>query len=377
MARSPHAFVRGNTENFYRWMTASEHVDIPAGPSIWICGDCHVGNLGPVAGSHGQLGIQIRDFDQTAISHPSFDIVRLCVSLASAARGSALPGIVTARMIEAVIEGYAEGLLHGDRPDPEETPVVKMRFKQALKRRWRHLANERIDGVEPYIPHGKAFWPLPARIRKHVDEVVASAPVKRLIRSLKSRESDDSLSTLDAAFWVKGCSSLGLDRYAALIGVGDEDHKNGGLCLLDIKQAVRTVVPVAAGSRMPKDQAQRVVEGARHLSPLLGNRMAAARMDSTQVFVRELLPQDLKLDIETLSQKEATSIAWFLAQVVGRAHGRQLDKAAAKEWAKTLKRKNTRSLAAPSWLWQSVVSQLVHHEAAYLEHCRRFALSLD
>lgn len=355
---------------------ASNGIEIPAGPSIWICGDCHIGNMGPVAGAHGQLDIQIRDFDQTAISNPAFDIVRLCVSLASAARGSALPGIITARMIEAVIQGYGDGLLYGDRPDPEDTPVVNVSFKQALKRRWRHLAEERIDGVDPYIPHGKAFWELPARIRKDVDGVVASAPVKRLIRSLKSRESDDALTTLDAAFWVKGCSSLGLDRYAVLIGVGDEDHKNGGLCLLDIKQAVRTVVPVVKGTRMPRDHAQRVVEGARHLSPLLGNRMAAARMESAQVFVRELLPQDLKLDIETLSQKQATSVALFLAQVVGRAHRRQLDKAAAKEWAAMLKRKNTRSLAAPSWLWQSVVSQLVHHEAAYLEHCRRFALAL-
>jgi uncharacterized protein (DUF2252 family) len=32
-------------------------------------------------------------------------------------------------------------------------------------------------------------------------------------------------------------------------------------------------------------------------------------------------------------------------------------------------------LEAPSWLWASVVELLALHEAAYLEHCRRFALT--
>jgi uncharacterized protein (DUF2252 family) len=33
------------------------------------------------------------------------------------------------------------------------------------------------------------------------------------------------------------------------------------------------------------------------------------------------------------------------------------------------------SLETPSWLWTSVVELLGLHEAAYLDHCRRFALS--
>jgi uncharacterized protein (DUF2252 family) len=373
MARSPHAFVRGNTADFYRWLS-DEGTEISQGPSIWICGDCHVGNLGPIAGANGQLAIQIRDLDQTAISNPAFDILRLSLSLATSARGSDLPGVVTAQMIEAVMHGYREGLVRSDHPDPSDVDCVDVSFKQALRRRWRHLAEERIDGVEPHIPLGKAFWGLPKSTKKAVENLAASEPVKRLITSLKSREFGDAIETLDAAFWVKGCSSLGLDRYAALVGVGDADHKTDGLCLLDIKEAVRTVVPVATGTKMPSNHAKRVVEGARHLSPLLGERMAAAQLESTQVFVRELLPQDLKLNLDRLSQHEATSVALLLAKVVGRAHGRQLDRATAREWAAGLKRQNTKVLDAPSWLWRTVVDQMLRHEGAYLEHCRRYAL---
>jgi uncharacterized protein (DUF2252 family) len=49
MARSAHAYVRGNTAKFYEWLDSSSRCKLPDGPPVWICGDCHVGNLGPVA----------------------------------------------------------------------------------------------------------------------------------------------------------------------------------------------------------------------------------------------------------------------------------------------------------------------------------------
>lgn len=84
MARSAHAYVRGATERFYEWLDEGNHV-IPDGPLIWICGDCHLGNLGPVADSDGKVSIVIRDLDQTVIGNPAHDLIRLGLSLASAA----------------------------------------------------------------------------------------------------------------------------------------------------------------------------------------------------------------------------------------------------------------------------------------------------
>jgi uncharacterized protein (DUF2252 family) len=72
----------------------------------------------------------------------------------------------------------------------------------------------------------------------------------------------------------------------------------------------------------------RVVEGARHLSPALGERMLATRFLDHGVFMRELLPQDVKLEIETVSREEAMRAARYLAMVVGRAHARQMKTAA-------------------------------------------------
>jgi hypothetical protein len=38
----------------------------------------------------------------------------------------------------------------------------------------------------------------------------------------------------------------------------------------------------------------------------------------------ELMPQDLKIEINRLSRQEAMDLARYLAGVVGRAHGRQM-----------------------------------------------------
>ncbi len=77
MARSAHAYVRGNTLQFYEWLNAGSGDKLPQGPPIWICGDCHVGNLGPVANAEGKVEIEIRDLDQTVIGNPAHDLVRL------------------------------------------------------------------------------------------------------------------------------------------------------------------------------------------------------------------------------------------------------------------------------------------------------------
>jgi uncharacterized protein (DUF2252 family) len=118
-----------------------------------------------------------------------------------------------------------------------------------------------------------------------------------------------------------------------------------------------------------------VVTGAKALSPNLGERMMAARLLKRPVVVRELMPQDLKIEIDGLTRQEAMSLARYLAGVVGRAHGRQMEQKERRAWLSDLTKNQKSNLDAPSWLWTSVVELLGLHEAAYLEHCRRFALS--
>jgi len=170
---------------------------------------------------------------------------------------------------------------------------------------------------------------------------------------------------------MKGCSSLGRLRYAAIVRLGAD----GPPALLDIKEATKAAAPRDAHAEMPRDNALRVVTGARALSPHLGDRMIAGRLGNTAVVIRELMPQDLKTELDDLTADEAQSVARSLASVVGRAHGRQLDGHQRTEWAADLARQRSKSLDAPTWLWTSVVELVGVHESAYLEHCRRALLA--
>jgi uncharacterized protein (DUF2252 family) len=376
MAASANAYVRGSTVRFYEWLENSDRRPLPEGPPIWICGDCHVGNLGPIASADGALAIQIRDLDQTVVGNPAHDLIRLGLSLAMAARGSDLPGVTTARMMECMIEGY-ESAFAGRAGDTNDASggmpkTVRLLMRRAAGRSWKHLADERIEGVAPVIPLGKRFWPLTKAERSAVESLFEQDDTRRLARSLRAFEDDAPLHVVDAAYWRKGCSSLGRLRLAVLIAIGEGKAERH--CLMDIKQATKAAAPHAVDAGMPGDDAERVVLGARNLSPFLGGRMIATRILDRSVFIRALLPQDLKVEIERMKPDEAVGVAAFLARVVGLGHARQLDASGRTGWAKELRRNRSKSLDAPSWLWNSVVDLVALHEVAYLEHCRRYAL---
>ena len=374
MARSAHAYMRGNTVKFYEWLETAAGKSLPEGPPVWICGDCHVGNLGPVANLSGRVNIQIRDLDQTVIGNPAHDLIRLGLSLATAARSSDLPGVTTARMIEEMMIGYTAALNDGHRrrrPEKEARPVQRV-MKQALKRRWRNLAEERIEDVRPSIPRGDKFWEVSPGEDRQLKALFASDAVRKLVTAMRSREDEARIKVLDAAYWVKGCSSLGRLRYAVLLGIAKKKPSRGEICLVDIKEATTAAAPRSPIAQMPRDNAERVVTGAQALAPNLGERMLAARLNEKSVVIRELLPQDLKLELEQLTHGEALNAARLLATVVGEAHARQMDRATRLAWRRAMLQKHTKTLDAPSWFWSSIVELVASHEAAYLEHCRRY-----
>ena len=380
MARSAHAYVRGSTEKFYEWIASPAGQKVPAGPPVWICGDCHVGNLGPIGHPEGQAVVELRDLDQTVIGNPAHDVVRLALSLAMAARSSDLPGVTTARITEDLVAGY-EAAFEGDEPSesigdlPEPIRVV---MKQAVRRTWQHLFEERLGDDRGTIPIGRRFWPLADDERAAIEALIATEPMRQLVAKLASRADDATIELVDAAFWVKGCSSLGLWRAAALVEVTDRSkkgRKRQQISLVDIKQAVEAIAPWAPDSQVAMSEGDRVLSGARKLAPALGQRMISANLLERSVFVRELLPQDLKVELDRISAEQGRAIAYYLGLVVGRAHGRQLDFASRRAWREEMATHRTKNIDAPSWLWQALVELVAVHEHAYLEHCRRYALA--
>ena len=106
---------------------------------------------------------------------------------------------------------------------------------------------------------------------------------------------------------------------------------------------------------------------------------------SKAVFLRELMPQDLKLEFDQLTCNQAVGIAEYLAN----SHARQMDASTRKSWRRELNRNRSKSEdASPiptrrspprpiSWLRRAVVELIAVHETAYLEHCHLYALDGD
>jgi uncharacterized protein (DUF2252 family) len=372
IASSPHAYVRGSTAHFYDLIARMPTGALPDGPPVWICGDAHLGNLGALAGPDGRIDIQIRDLDQTVVANPAFDLVRLALSLVTAALNATLPGIVTARMMDAMATGYADGVAdpEGAERDIAESEIVATTKRRALGRRWRHLSRERLKGKAGRLPRGSRFFDLDPDEQAAFAALSHDPEVRRLVLALGGAAADAEIRLLDAAYWIKGCSSLGRLRYAGLVEIlgGDRPH----LALLDVKEAVPHLAPAAPGAAMPADPAERVVAGARALSPNLGDRMVAGHIRGTPVTVRELMPQDLKIDAEQFSRGEAVRVSGHLAAILGRAHGRQMDAAARQSWIDAVRAPGP-GPDAPGWLWSVVTDLMGAHQRGYLEHCHRIA----
>lgn len=371
MARSPEAYIRGTTRLFYEWLDRQSS-SIPKGPAIWICGDCHLGNLGALADREGEVAVQIRDFDQTVIGNPAHDLVRLGLSLASAARDSDLPGVTTARMLDALIAGYDAASVGSETSTPQlrQPKDIRKLLKHSVQRRWRNLAMENFQSKHPVLPRDKRFWPLHRNERSAVMSLCGERELQEIVLGPEKARAG-KWKVLDAAYWIKGCSSLGHLRCAVLI----RDGKHGPISLLDIKEAVRATAPSAPAPGMPRDDAERVVSGAKALSPNLGNRSMASVVIDKPVFIREITPQDMKIEINRLAGGPIQAIAHYLGGVLGHAHGRQMDNPAWRSWTTELGRARKEMPEAPSWLWSSVVDLLAIHDKAYLEHCRQFALA--
>jgi uncharacterized protein (DUF2252 family) len=182
MARSAHCYVRGATANFYRWLGSSK-IEVPVMITI------HPRSL-QAARSTSWEPTSCPSLSSTwswLVGNPAHDLIRLGLSLAMAARGSNLPGLTTARMTEHLTRGYIEALRQPDEKPKDNSRIVDRIVQLALRRRWKNLANERIDDPRPTIPRGSKFWDLSRAELDELTTLFERQDIRRLITALSSR----------------------------------------------------------------------------------------------------------------------------------------------------------------------------------------------
>jgi uncharacterized protein (DUF2252 family) len=101
------------------------------------------GQPGPLADETGDIDIQIRDLDQSVIGNPVHDLIRLGLSLATTVRGSDLPGVTTARMLNNMLNCYEQafGRVSKDPESRHKKPdSIREAMRRSLNRSWKQLA---------------------------------------------------------------------------------------------------------------------------------------------------------------------------------------------------------------------------------------------
>jgi hypothetical protein len=198
----------------------------------WICGDCHVGNLGPLDDAKGHVVVQIRDLDQTVIGNPAHDLIRLGLSLASAARGSDLPGVTTARILEELVAGYQSSLLSNfdtekdksHRPKSIQTLLAQL-VGQVLDPGRPELAgqeSESTTGAEVSslragavgTKHGS--WKGERWARTHMPIFVLMLAANLFVRSKRERSSGDKV--VEEALFRRGIFKLDVTPLRIIAG---------------------------------------------------------------------------------------------------------------------------------------------------------------
>ena len=361
MAESPHAFVRARADLFYE-VLAKNGRGFPVGPPVWISGDAHAENFGAVPDMEGAVELLLNDFDESVIGNPAYDVARLSLSLATAARGTGHAGRDVHGVLAAVVDGYdaaLEHVVHPETPKHEtKSPRLQALLRDAAHQTRRDLLLKLTGDDHPRtLPLGDRFWPLPTASRDALVALVTQPPIRELAGGA-------AIEVLDVAFRIAGTASLGGFRAALLVSVADAP-KGERLRILDVKEATSGAAPALEGT--PSDDAERALEGGRALAPAYGARKRAVTVQAHRALARELMAQEKKVEVDRIGRDELAPIAFTLGRVLGKAHGRQLTPKDAKGWRADVEAKRAPG-RPPAWLSTIVATLVGVHEAAYLVH---------
>lgn len=114
--------------------------------------------------------------------------------------------------------------------------------------------------------------------------------------------------------WPPGTIPAGSRREKLWPCVTDNPSGATDYCLTDIRGVVASAAPPTPASR--RRTTTHSVSSREHGASLFFQAkpaLRATRLDGRPVFIRELLPQDLKIEIDYLTTKQATKAARFLA----------------------------------------------------------------
>lgn len=315
MADSPFAFYRGSACLFHRDMASLDEPWTDERTSrVWIHGDLHVENFGTYINSHGELVLDVNDYDEAYVGPYTWDLRRFVAGLAVMGWRKALPDQDVRDLAATYLRSYLEQV--HDFVDGADDMEFALRLGntegalhatlQAARRGSRAAL---LDAASEVTDEGRRFTDGPGVRRLDDDErgrvLEAFARYVETIPEAKRAEHETFYEVKDVVGRSGfGIGSAGLPAYSLLIEGFDEAHEND--VLLSMKQAnhpaLADVVDLPQARDLFAHEGERTVVSQRalqvHADPLLGYTTVAG----VGFVVDEVSPYEIDLSWDELHE---------------------------------------------------------------------------
>jgi uncharacterized protein (DUF2252 family) len=339
MRASPFAFLRGAPA-----VMAADLAATPVtGITVQACGDAHLLNFGLFATPERNLVFGLNDFDETLPGPWEWDVKRLATSLVVAARTVGIGPAPARRAALATVRTYREQLARfaGMRALEVWYSRVDGTTVAALATgRRRRVVSERLAAAQHHtnldaLPRltepaggGRRFVEDPPLLT-HVEEC-GEAWVAEVLARYRASLPEERRRLLarfrphDAARKVVGVGSVGTRCYVVLL-LGDRADDP---LLLQVKQAIASVLEPYAGRSHHRHHGRRVVAGQRLLQTASDIFLGWTGDGAAHYYVRQLWDMKGSIHLETMRPGDLVDYGRLCGWVLARAHARSGDAAA-------------------------------------------------
>ncbi len=343
MAANEFAFLRGAAALMARDLGSRPDTGLHA----QLCGDAHLANLGIFAGPDRSLVFDLNDFDETARGPFEWDVMRLATSFLVAARHAGHSETFAASLPGLVANAYRDSVTMF--AGMNDLDIWYYRIDTALMRTWaqRHdsaSASKALRATEGQA-QARDRW---SAIRKltHLDGGVRrfndqpplltslgyGDDARTIVESMYG-EYKDSLQVdrrellhryqiIDVGHKVVGVGSVGLLAFVLLLQGRDDSD----LLVLQVKQAVESVLAPFTGIPTPQPPGRRVVYGQQFMQATSDAFLGwVTGPRGRSYYVRQLRDMKWSPDLDTMTKRGYRAYAGLCGATLARAHARAGD----------------------------------------------------
>jgi uncharacterized protein (DUF2252 family) len=340
MLRSPFTFLRGSSGLMAYDLSTTPNTGI----RVQACGDCHLLNFGLFATPERNLVFDINDFDETLPAPWEWDVKRLAVSFAVAARDNQLTDKQAQAAAIECVRAYRVRLLESSNMSPLEVwydrldaqtivdmaPDAKIRkfreqiLAQAKQRIGDYLypkISGEVGGQRRLIDQPPVLFHVTAKgfattVREALEAYRSSLPDERRVLFNRYRMEDIAIKAV-------GIGSVGTRCFVGLF-FSAENHP----LLLQFKEACPSVLEPYAGKSLYENHGQRVVTGQRLMQSSSDIFLGWTHgREGRNFFVRQLRDMKLSAPVEGASATQMKMYAELCGRTLAHAHAKSGDAA--------------------------------------------------